>query len=411
MPTRCSSEIDSGAPDRHRAGRPRGRRQGPPRVGRAHLHPRRPGRLRPPTWTGRRATPTAPSPPIERTLDLLDGLARAERVQAHLDPALIRLRPSVGHGRTTRDAQRAADVRRRGADVEPREGSAPQLVDRQRHAPRPGRPIRSGSARGSSAPRCRCPGCASAWCPPSAGWPRPSGGTNPTSTSTTTCAGRRCPTPGRCASCSTSPPPSCGTPFDRTRPLWEFLVIEGLEDGGAAMIQKLHHAIADGEGSIRMSEQFIDLARDATEPIAPGSAGARADRHQPRRDHRRHPHPPAAPRARASRAARPRASLGLLRDPRQRRRRWPSDARRARAVGHAPGASCRTRPARRCGRERSLRRRIEVLQVPIDEAKAAAKELGGSLNDFFVAGAAGGAGALPPQGRASRSTSCASRCR
>ena len=43
--------------------------------------------------------------------------------------------------------------------------------------------------------------------------------------------------------------------------------------------------------------------------------------------------------------------------------------------------------------ERSLRRRIEVLQVPIDEAKAAAKELGGSLNDFFVAGAAGGAGA------------------
>ena len=60
-----------------------------------------------------------------------------------------------------------------------------------------------------------------------------------------------------------------GTPFDRTRPLWEFLIVEGLEDGRAAMIQKLHHAIADGEGSIRMSEQFIDVARDATEPIAP----------------------------------------------------------------------------------------------------------------------------------------------
>src|SRR5688572_27020294 len=60
-----------------------------------------------------------------------------------------------------------------------------------------------------------------------------------------------------------------GTPFDRTRPLWEFLIIEGVEDGQAAMIQKLHHAIADGEGSIRMSEQFIDIERDATEPIAP----------------------------------------------------------------------------------------------------------------------------------------------
>ncbi len=60
-----------------------------------------------------------------------------------------------------------------------------------------------------------------------------------------------------------------GTPFDRTRPLWEFLVVEGLEDGRAAMVQKLHHAIADGEGSIRMSEQFIDISRGATEPIAP----------------------------------------------------------------------------------------------------------------------------------------------
>ena len=43
--------------------------------------------------------------------------------------------------------------------------------------------------------------------------------------------------------------------------------------------------------------------------------------------------------------------------------------------------------------ERSLRRRIEVLQVPFDDAKAAAKALGGSLNDLFVAAAAGGAGA------------------
>ncbi len=59
------------------------------------------------------------------------------------------------------------------------------------------------------------------------------------------------------------------TPFDRTRPLWEFVVIEGVEGDRAAMVQKLHHAIADGEGSIRMSEQFIDLDRDATEPIAP----------------------------------------------------------------------------------------------------------------------------------------------
>src|SRR5690606_39155169 len=44
-------------------------------------------------------------------------------------------------------------------------------------------------------------------------------------------------------------------------------------------------------------------------------------------------------------------------------------------------------------RERSLNRHFETLDVPFDEAKRAAKTLGGSLNDFFVTGAAAGAGA------------------
>jgi hypothetical protein len=43
-------------------------------------------------------------------------------------------------------------------------------------------------------------------------------------------------------------------------------------------------------------------------------------------------------------------------------------------------------------RERSLRRRFEPMQVPFDEARRAAKALGGSLNDLFVTGVAGGAG-------------------
>ena len=181
-----------------------------------------------------------------------------------------------------------------------------------------------------------------------------------------------------------------GTPFDRTRPLWEFLVVEGVEGGRAAMIQKLHHAIADGEGSIRMSEQFIDIARDATEPIAPDrpvpapiesslvETTVDTLTHQLRRGL-----------GVARRTAE--GGLGLVRDPRR--------------VGDLAGdlvelgqSALRqvavSDPARSpVWTERSLRRRIEVLQVPMDEAKAAAKELGGSLNDFFVAGAAGGAGA------------------
>lgn len=55
-------------------------------------------------------------------------------------------------------------------------------------------------------------------------------------------------------------------PFDRTRPLWQFVVIEGLEGGRSVLVEKLHHTIADGEGSVQLSLQFFDFERDAPEP-------------------------------------------------------------------------------------------------------------------------------------------------
>lgn len=180
------------------------------------------------------------------------------------------------------------------------------------------------------------------------------------------------------------------TPFDRTRPLWEFVVIEGLDGGGAAMVQKLHHAIADGEGSIRMSEQFIDLARDATVPIAPDRPAPRVIdtnlvettvdtlTHQLRRTL-----------GVARRTVE--GSAALVRDP----RKVAALAEDAAELGRSAMRQILVSdPARSpLWQERSLRRRIEVLRVPLDDAKAAAKALGGSLNDIFVAAAAGGAGA------------------
>ena len=35
-------------------------------------------------------------------------------------------------------------------------------------------------------------------------------------------------------------------PFDRSRPLWQFFIFDGLADGGGAMLQKVHHTITDG---------------------------------------------------------------------------------------------------------------------------------------------------------------------
>ena len=108
-------------------------------------------------WTGRRATRTAPvasdraDPRPARRAGPSSTSSSTPRSRADLPRRRVVAMADRG------DAQRTADDRRRGADVEPREGSAPQLVDRQRHAPRPGRPIPSGSAAGSSAPPCMVP--------------------------------------------------------------------------------------------------------------------------------------------------------------------------------------------------------------------------------------------------------------
>jgi diacylglycerol O-acyltransferase / wax synthase len=179
--------------------------------------------------------------------------------------------------------------------------------------------------------------------------------------------------------------------YDRTRPLWEFIVIEGLQGGRAAMLQRLHHTITDGEGGVRMSAQFLDLERGATEPMVtldpvppapePGSlleTAAATVAHDLRRA--------LGVARRAGETA-----AGLVLDP-------PALVRTGGDVAATVQSAVRqlavTDPARSpLWRHRSTRRHLEILSVPFDEAKVAAATLGGSLNDFFVAGATGAAGA------------------
>jgi diacylglycerol O-acyltransferase / wax synthase len=60
--------------------------------------------------------------------------------------------------------------------------------------------------------------------------------------------------------------PAYETPFDRSRPLWEARVYEGLRDGGAAIFFKLHHAVADGVGGNAIFAAMTDWEREAEEP-------------------------------------------------------------------------------------------------------------------------------------------------
>jgi diacylglycerol O-acyltransferase / wax synthase len=193
-------------------------------------------------------------------------------------------------------------------------------------------------------------------------------------------------------------------PFDRTRPLWFFVIIDGLEDGRGAMFAKLHHTIADGHAALRLAELYLTLERDA--PPAPdvdlervvresvdearaasgyggGPAGVGASAVGTARDlwHRQL--------GRARRAAGEVVLWGA--DPRR-----PLDlvARAAATVGQvrsqvdATGGDPGGSPL---WRGRSRHRHFDVIRVPFDALRGSAKELGGTINDAFVTGAVLGA--------------------
>lgn len=60
--------------------------------------------------------------------------------------------------------------------------------------------------------------------------------------------------------------------LDRTRPLWELTVVEGLTGDRVALVFKLHHSIMDGQASVR----FLEVAFSDTEPPY-GPVPAQAD--------------------------------------------------------------------------------------------------------------------------------------
>jgi diacylglycerol O-acyltransferase / wax synthase len=57
-----------------------------------------------------------------------------------------------------------------------------------------------------------------------------------------------------------------GRPMDRSRPLWEVYVIDGLQDGRWALLTKYHHATIDGASGQLMLQIVTDAVADAPAP-------------------------------------------------------------------------------------------------------------------------------------------------
>ncbi len=65
--------------------------------------------------------------------------------------------------------------------------------------------------------------------------------------------------------------------LDRTRPLWEVWIIEGLEDGNIAALSKVHHAAIDGASGNEMTVAILDMTPEVAE-LPPPEKEWQADR-------------------------------------------------------------------------------------------------------------------------------------
>jgi len=60
-----------------------------------------------------------------------------------------------------------------------------------------------------------------------------------------------------------------GTPLDRSRPLWEITVVEGLADGKLGCVAKIHHAVADGAAAVRLLTNALFTGPEPPPPARP----------------------------------------------------------------------------------------------------------------------------------------------
>ncbi len=172
-------------------------------------------------------------------------------------------------------------------------------------------------------------------------------------------------------------------PFDRTRPLWQFTVIEGLKGSRAAVVQKLHHTIADGESGVQLSLEYLDFERDAIPPPMPNLDERDAAQEAVDADLE------AADIVRNMLAGALRLPLGvisqvkdLLADPAQIPDATSSAANTVRGLLAQLSDTDGARSPLWTGR--STRRHFDTASAPFTETKAAAKALGGTLNTAFL---------------------------
>ena len=176
------------------------------------------------------------------------------------------------------------------------------------------------------------------------------------------------------------------TPFDRCRPPWEAVLVEGLENGGAAYILKLHHAISDGIGIMQLIAEALNSSRSgrafpALKPARKPRATSSLELAAKGAMHRLLDLPHDTSDSVSSLLE---LAAEWLRKPDAMREAvdYLASAKRMLATKPAAGSPIL--------HKRSLGVRFDAIEISLAELKVAAKSVGASLNDVFLAGLIGG---------------------
>ncbi|MGZ4270407.1 MAG: WS/DGAT/MGAT family O-acyltransferase [Solirubrobacteraceae bacterium] len=165
--------------------------------------------------------------------------------------------------------------------------------------------------------------------------------------------------------------------LDRSKPLWETWLVEGLEGGGFALISKTHHALIDGIAGVDLAQVIFDISPVPAEIDHPGEPWRPA------------PEPTAAEvlaagtlgllrtgfttaAAAAGLAMRPMAALRGARDA-------------AEGLGEVAWAGLNPAPATPLNVEIGPHRRFAGVRTELADFKAIKNRFGGTVNDVVLA--------------------------
>jgi len=192
-------------------------------------------------------------------------------------------------------------------------------------------------------------------------------------------------------------------PYDRTRPLWMFVVIDGLEGGKGALFSKMHHTVTDGMGALRLSEKYLELTADEPVPAEIDLAAVIAESLAVNEGNK--PPESTTPSESLFRSLEHvvKRQAGIAKRAVGEVATWAGDPQQVVDLAEDAVASARSTASQLSQdgdgeaagsplwTDRSRRRHLESITIPLDDVKATGRALGGSVNDVFVTGVTMGA--------------------